>query len=128
VPKAELDVDAFMKALDHPLKTEIAATRKIIRGVSGDIGEGVKWQAPSFRTEADYFATINLRATDQVQVIFHTGAKAKGKVMQGKVPDPGGLLRWLAKDRALASLGRGAAFKANKAALEAVTAAWIARL
>lgn len=128
MPKAAPDVDAFMQALDHPLKKEIAATRKVMLGASGDIGEGVKWQAPSFRTEADYFATINLRATEQVQVIFHTGAKAKGKVMQGKVADPEGLLRWLAKDRALASLGQGAAFKANSPALAALTAAWVARL
>jgi hypothetical protein len=56
-----------------------------------------------------------------VQVIFHTGAKAKGKVMQGKVDDPERMLRWLAKDRAIAT-------SPNAEALAALTRAWIAAL
>lgn len=120
--KPEADVAAFTKALDHPLKKEIEAVRKTILA-AGDISEGIKWNAPSFRT-ADDFATMHLRSASDVQIIFHTGAKAKGKVMQGKVADPAGLLRWLAKDRAMASLGAGAALRANLPALTALTRAW----
>lgn len=127
VAKPESDVGPYMKALDHPLKKEIEAARKIILSARADIAEAVKWQAPSFRT-SDYFATFNVRATDQVQIVFHTGAKAKGRLMQGKVDDPKALLRWLAKDRALASLGAGAAFRSNRAALADLTRAWIAEL
>src|SRR5262245_47945066 len=121
LPKArpEADVAAFMKELDHPLTQEIDAARKTIF-LAGDIIEGIKWNAPSFRTAND-FATMNLRSTNEVQIIFHTGAKAKGKIMQGKVVDPAGLLRWLAKDRAMASLGAGAALRANLPALTALT-------
>lgn len=121
-------VSAILAALDHPLKKDIAAARLTLLGAAAGVSESVKWNAPSFAAAGDYFATINLRADAEVQVIFHTGAKAKGKVMQSKVADPVGLLRWLAKDRAMATIGAGAAFRANRAALAALARAWIAAL
>lgn len=121
-------VSAILDALDHPLKKDIAAARLTLLGAAAGVSEGVKWNAPSFAAAGDYFATITLRADKEVQVIFHTGAKAKGKVVQGKVADPAGLLKWLAKDRALAALGTGAAFRANRPALAALARAWIAAL
>src|SRR5262249_41248554 len=97
-------VDAFLRDLDHPLKKEIEAVRRIILGVSAEIREGIKWNAPSFRT-TDYFATVNLRAKDgeaRVWLILHTGAKKKEAATTGlKITDPAGLLEWLAKDRCL---------------------------
>ncbi len=125
--KKENDVDAFMQALDHPLKAEIEAAREIILSARAGIEEGVKWNAPSFRT-ADYFATIHLRAKTEVQIILHTGAKAKSKRMEGAIDDPRGLLRWLAPDRALVSLGAGAAFQANRPALRALIRGWTSAL
>src|SRR5262245_41223578 len=53
-------VIAFLRELDHPLKQEVEAVRQIILGVSPEIREGIKWNAPSFRT-TEYFATLNLR-------------------------------------------------------------------
>jgi hypothetical protein len=114
-------VSTLLKALKHPLKREIAAARLTILGAAAQVSEGVKWNAPSFAAKGDYFATFHLRETKHVQVIFHTGAKAKGKVMQGKVDDPERMLRWLAKDRAIAT-------SPNAEALAALTRAWIAAL
>src|SRR5262249_33098972 len=54
---------AFLRELDHPLKKEIEAVRKIILCVSPAIREGIKWNAPSFRT-SDFFATVFLRDKD----------------------------------------------------------------
>ena len=39
--KAE-DASAFLAALDHPLKADIEAVRKIVLGASPEIAEGVK--------------------------------------------------------------------------------------
>lgn len=121
-------VSALVAALDHPLKKEIAAARLTLLGAAAGVSEGVKWNAPSFAAKGDYFATIHLRADKEVQVIFHAGAKAKGKKLKGKIADPEGLLRWLGDDRAMAALGAGAAFRANRPALAALAAAWIAAL
>ena len=68
-PQTNPDVIAFISDLDHPLKREIKLVREIILGVSPEIREAIKWNAPSFRT-TDFFATFFLRANDQVQLIF----------------------------------------------------------
>jgi hypothetical protein len=122
--KAPETVDALMAGLDHPLKAEIEAVRAIILKTKG-VDEGVKWNAPSFRTAGDWFATVNLRAKDGVQLVFHRGAKVKANV-EMEIPDPKGLVKWLDKNRALVTLGSGAAFKANGKALAAIVKAWMA--
>lgn len=123
-PPADPAVAAMLEALDHPLKTEIVAARDLILGVSTDIREGVKWNAPSFRTTA-YFATMHLRSRDTLHMVFHLGAKARPDVTAMDIPDPSGLMKWLAKDRCLVTLGAGKTFKANGAALKTLVADWI---
>jgi hypothetical protein len=67
---------------------------------------------------------VNLRSQDVIQLVFHTGAKVKNNP-ELKIPDSNGLLLWLAKDRALVTLGSGKLLKANRAAFEAIVKAWI---
>jgi hypothetical protein len=118
-------IATFMEALDHPLREEIELVREILLGVDPAIQEAVKWNAPSFRT-TDFFATINLRSRDALQLVFHTGAKVKATAATGiDVPDPAGLLQWRAKDRCLVTLGIGDEIAANRAAFEAIVRAWL---
>lgn len=115
-----------MESLDHPFKREIEALRRIILGVHPSIAEGIKWNAPSFRT-SEYFATFHLRARDGVAIILHLGAKVRGRSHPGiQVEDPSGLLTWLAKDRAMVVFEDAKDVKARRAALEAVLRHWIA--
>lgn len=114
-----------MKSLDHPLKKDIEVVRKLILDASAAVAEGVKWNAPSFRT-TDWFATVNLRSIDSVQLIFHTGARVKESAVAGvNVADSAGLAKWLAKDRCLVTLGAGKALAANTKAFETFVRAWI---
>lgn len=122
-PASKDEAGAFMAALDHPLKADIEIVRKLVLGVNPAISDGVKWNSLSFR-KSDWFATVNLRSKDVVQLVFHTGAKAKENP-ELKIPDANGLLLWLAKDRALVTLGGGKMLKANRAAFEAIVKAWI---
>jgi Domain of unknown function (DU1801) len=118
-------VDEFMAALAHPLKPEIEAVRKIILGAGKGIGEGIKWNAPSFHT-GEHFATFNLRATDSIQLIFHLGAKVKDNSTGGlQITDPEGLLKWLAKERCIATLRDMKDVKARGAALADIVRQWI---
>ena len=122
------DVVAFLKASDHPLKKDIEAVRAMILAVSPDIREGIKWKVPSFRV-SDYFATFNVRATDRVQLIFHTGAKVKESATKGvKIADPAGLVEWLAKDRCMVTLGTGKEIQNRRAAFQALVREWIQQL
>jgi hypothetical protein len=60
-PPTDAAVAAFLRGLEHPLKQELEAVRRLILAASPTIHEGIKWNAPSFRTD-EYFATMNLRA------------------------------------------------------------------
>lgn len=117
-------VDVFMAKLKHPLKAEIEAARGLILDVSPAISEEIKWNAPGFRT-TESFATVNLRATDRLEFIFHLGAKVRKDLPALKVPDPAGLMKWLAKDRALVTVGAGQELGANQAALRKIVRAWL---
>jgi hypothetical protein len=97
---APQNVETFLAALDHPFKPGILALRQIILGADPSIVEGIKWNAPSFRT-SEYFATMHLRAKDGLQIILHLGAKTRDTATAGiAIVDPEALLVWLAKDRA----------------------------
>lgn len=126
--KTPRTVDQFMAELDHPLKPEIEAVRRIVLDADPAVHEEVKWNAPSFRT-TEFFATVHLRARDGVQVVFHTGAKPRdlpGGPM--RVDDPAGLVQWLGKDRCLVTLGTAAEIASRKEAFQALVRQWIAQL
>jgi len=113
-----------MASLDHPLSADIEAVRKVILGVDKSVSDGVKWNSLSFRT-TEWFATVNLRSWDSVQLVLHLGAKAGKAADTDAIPDPKGLLAWKGKDRAIATLGAGAKLKGNLPALKAVIKAWL---
>lgn len=118
-------VDAFMAGLEHPFKAEIELLRKLFLGVGEGIAEGIKWNAPSFRT-TEYFATTHLRGKGTIGVILHLGAKVRDLPAGGVViEDPAGLLKWLAKDRAMIEFSNMSELKANQAALEEIIRQWV---
>lgn len=122
--KPATTVQSFIDALDHPLKHEIVALRRLLLEVDPKISEEIKWNAPSFRT-SEHFATMHLRAKDSLQLILHLGAKSKRAVPPGAIADPDGLLKWLGTDRASISF-KGPEDLAQKShALGAIVRHWI---
>ena len=118
-------VDAFMAALDHPFKVEIEAIRRAILGADPRIREGIKWNAPSFRT-TEYFATTHLRAKGGIGVILHLGAKVRAVgAADPVVVDSANLLQWLAKDRACLAFTGLSDFRAKEGAFTDVVRQWI---
>jgi len=125
VSREDPAVIAFLRDLDHPLRSDMEKVRRILIGADPSIAEGIKWNAPSFRT-TDYFATLHLRSRDRIQLVFHTGAKKKATADSGvDVADPAGLVQWLAKDRCMVTLGAGPAIDENRTAFEELIRAWI---
>ena len=113
---------SFLATLDHPMKPEILAVRQIILGSDPSIAEGIKWNAPSFRT-SEWFATFHLRAKEEVQVILHLGAKLRSETVT--VADPKLLLEWLGKDRAMVRFRDAADVDAKRTAFAEVIRQWI---
>jgi hypothetical protein len=122
---ASESVETFLASLDHPFKPEILALRQIILGADSSIAEGIKWNAPSFRT-SEYFATMHLRAKDGVQIILHLGAKTRDTATTGvAIADPASLLSWLAKDRALVTFRDLSDIDARRSAFAQLIRQWI---
>jgi hypothetical protein len=120
------EVDEFMARLDHPMKREVQALRSIFLGASPEISEGIKWNAPSFRTD-EYFATFHLRPREIVQLILHLGAKIKDSNGPGReIADPANLLEWLAKDMCTVKFRVKGEIEAKKEAFQAIVREWIA--
>jgi uncharacterized protein YdhG (YjbR/CyaY superfamily) len=82
-------VDAFMQKLDHPFKADVEALRKIIRGVSAEITEQIKWNAPSYSYRGEYLVTFNLRETRHIHLVFHNPmiARIKSELLAGDYTD-----------------------------------------
>ena len=118
-------VDALMKSLKHPAEVEIQALRAAIMQVHPSIREGVKWNAPSFRT-SEYFATTNLRTKNGVGVVLHFGAKVRSvAASRESIKDPQKLLKWVAKDRATVDFADVEDLAAKKNSFQAVLRQWI---
>jgi len=120
-------VRALLADLEHPHKAAIQRLRKLILGLDARVTEDVKWNAPSFLID-EHFATFKLHPPKQIQLILHTGAKAKGTPRARKIDDPDGLLAWPAKDRAVLTLASGAALRAHEASIRAMIGQWIEQL
>ena len=117
-----------MAALDHPLKAGIETLRVAILAVDPAIAEGIKWNAPSWRT-TEYFATTHLRSKAGLGLILHLGAKVRALPEGGvRIDDPTALLKWLGKDRAQVEFGSLADLDARLPALQAVLRQWIAHV
>jgi len=118
-------VDSFMADLEHPFKNEVSAIRNAILGVDPSVEEGIKWNAPSFRT-TEYFATTNLRVKTGVGLVLHLGAKTRELPADGVViDDPENLLKWVGKDRALVEFRTAEEVKSKLPALQAVLRQWL---
>lgn len=119
-------VDAFMATLDHPHADAVQRLRALVLGVDPTIAEGIKWNAPSWRT-AEYFATTQLRAKRGIGLVLHLGARARSVPAGGlAIDDPDGLLVWRAPDRALLTFADRAALESRVEAVQAVLRQWIA--
>ena len=110
------NVDAFMQALNHPLKSEITAVRSIILHANDKIAERVKWNSPSFYYKED-FAAIHLRQQKFVHLVL--------VFPKGLVEDKTGLLEGNYKDRRMAYFYNMADIEAKKSTLEKVVDDWV---
>lgn len=117
-------VDAFMGRLVHPLKDAIQRLRTFILQTDPSIAEGVKWNAPSFRTR-DYFATMHLRARGGFGLVLHRGATSKATAERLPVDDSTGLLEWLATDRAMVRFTDCADVEGKREPLQTLLKSWI---
>jgi hypothetical protein len=130
-PSEPEKVDAYMTKLKHPLADVVAALRKIILSTEREIGEEIKWNAPTFfysgkmkpsdpKEYKRYIIVFNLFQKDCVRLVVWKGAR---------VNDKSGLLEGDYKDgRRLALFHSMEEVRSKKAALQAVIRKWLETL
>lgn len=124
------EVDAWIAGFDHRQRPTITALRDLMLRVDAAVQEGIKWNAPSFRT-TEWFATVNLRtkagagrAASPVAIVLHLGARKQDRA-QPRIDDPDGLLEWLGPDRAMLVFASAADVRRRAAALRKLLEQWL---
>jgi hypothetical protein len=124
-------VDAFMQALKHPLADVVETIRKIILSTDREIGEEIKWNAPTFfysgemkpfnpKEHKRYLVVFNLYQKDLIRLVFPSGAR---------VNDKSGLLEGDYIDgRRLALFHNMEEVKSKKTALQSAIKKWLETL
>lgn len=78
-------VDAYMTKFEHPLKPVLEKLREITMQIDPEIGEEIKWNAPSFfyagsmepsdhKLYKRYLAVSNVHYKDQIMLVLPHGA------------------------------------------------------
>ena len=93
-------VDAYMSKLKHPLTKVVADLRKIILSTHKEIGQEIKWNAPTFfysgkmkptnpKEYRRYIVVFNLFKKDCIRLVFPSGAKVEDKsgLLEGDYAD-----------------------------------------
>jgi hypothetical protein len=119
-------VTAYLASLEHPLKAVVVSVRSTILGVDPAITEGIKWSSASFYCHG-WFATVNVRARDALQVVLHHGAKARADATLGQsIDDTAGMLKWMSADRAVITFTSLDDLEVRRGAFVAIIRQWVA--
>jgi hypothetical protein len=122
---AQPTVDEFLAELDHPRADDVRRLRAAIMAGAPGLTEHVKWRAPSFCVGGVDRVTFRLFPADHLQLVFHRGTKPQDT--EGfEFGDDAGLLRWVAPDRAVLTLGDPADVAARTDAIVALVNRWTA--
>lgn len=117
-------VNVYMQKLEHPLKPVVEAIRSTILKADPRITEGIKWNSPSFYCYG-WFAAVNTRAKNGVQVVLHHGAKVRNDTtLSSTVDDASLLLTWPSQDRAVLSFISTEDFQNKRGAFEKIIKQW----
>lgn len=124
-------VDEYIKKLKHPLTDVVKALRRVILSTDKEIGEEVKWNAPTFFYAGEmgpsdpkeykrYLVVFNLHKKDCIRLVFPSGAN---------VDDRSGLWEGdYADGRRLAMFSSIKDVQSKKKALQGVIKRWLGLL
>jgi hypothetical protein len=119
------EVQAFLHSLEHGRKDEVEAVREITLSAHPGVTERIKWNAPSFCVDGDDRITFRLQPGDRVELVFHRGARRRGDAATFSFEDGSGILRWVARDRALVTFRNADDVEAKRAALKDLVHRWM---
>lgn len=128
IQRRNQQVDAFLDALDHPLREEIKLLRNLLLNSGIELDELIKWNAPSYSWKGQDCITMKLFPPKSIQIIFHRGAKVQELPSQKLIDDLSGLLSWKSNDRAVMTFKNAEEICKHRTGIEAIVNKWIKAL
>lgn len=130
-PSQTDEVDEWMKAFNHPLREVLERLREIILETDSEIGEEIKWNAPSFfytgamqpfdpTAYKRHLIVSNVHPRDHIMLVMPSGARVDdgSGFLEGSYADGRRLLRFYSlKD-----------VESKKAELQTVIKKWLETL
>lgn len=119
-------VNQFLNELNHPFRNEIDHVRSIILAASPLLSENIKWNGPNYSVDDEDRITMRIQPPkQQVQLIFHRGAKKQDQPKERLIADSSGILTWKENDRALATFQSLEAIEKASSELTSIIQSWI---
>lgn len=97
------EVTDFLDEQNHPLRKEIEQLRICILKSSRYLTENIKWNGPNYCFNKEDRITMRIKPPEQIQLIFHRGAKVMKQPEEKLITEDFGMLVWKGNDRAIAT-------------------------
>lgn len=120
------EVSENMDRLDLLLRNEIQNLRYIILNANENLEENMKWNAPNYHIKDADRITMKLYPPNQIQIIFHRGAKTQAQPEEKLLANDFGLLDWKSNDRAVLTLKDINDIELNKGKITSLVQSWLA--
>ncbi len=90
-------VDEFLTDLDHLRVDDIRRIRTGLLAGDAELGERIKWNAPSFGHDGEDRVTFRLQPGDRFELVLHRGVHTRDDPFT--FDDPDNLITWATSDR-----------------------------
>jgi hypothetical protein len=120
------EVTDFLNEQRHPFRKEIEELRNCILSSSPALTENIKWNGPNYCFNNEDRITMRIQPpTEQVQLIFHRGAKKQTQPKDKLISNKSKMLVWKENDRAIATFKSLQDIENGKAELTDIVTEWI---
>jgi len=120
------EVSDFLDLQKHPFRSEIELLRNVILSVDNKLTENIKWNGPNYSYENDDRITMRIQPpVEQVQLIFHRGAKKLEQPKNKLIASTSKLLNWKENDRALITFKSMKDIENSRSELSDIIKDWI---
>ena len=121
-----LTVDEFLTDLSEERLQQVQALRAIIKNVSPELTEHIKWNSPSYILDGEDRITFNMHYPDRTMVLIHMGATRKEtKKADPIMTDETGLIKWNSDIRGTLSFGNLDDITNSQADITKILSAWL---
>ncbi len=120
------EVSDFLEQQNHPFREEIELLRNIILSVDNKLTENIKWNGPNYSFDNEDRITMRIQPpVEQVQLIFHRGAKKQEQPKDKLIPSTSKLLNWKENDRAIITYKSMKDIEGSRSELSDIIKDWI---